>query len=471
MGWRRVVQTVETYGSLRSLARWLLLATLVIAPWLYGGTTAWSIELIDGLLGLALGLWIISLVLERRWPMVPRRLVIIAGLILLFGWWMVLNAHAIHDSTFRVFAPVHSIVAIAAGSSDYVLSLAWMLRATALLGVVCLTAEISQRPVWLLRLWYAVAISGGAIALFGLIQKGTGAEMIFWQPGAADSKEIYPFFATYYYHANAGAFLNLLLPPVAGLAIWVAGRRGPSWVRAACLTTLLLVLVAIVSNTSRMAQAVAGGLVLVMLVGIARPAVRFMAGVEKRTLVVGGLVLAVTIFAIAQASHLDRPLKRWKGLSEQMAESSRWPAYQVALNGVGEAGLLGFGPGTFGAVFPHYQQAVPTLGGTWRFLHEDYLQTLFEWGWLGGALIAALFFGGIGFAIRNYLRREDWSNRQRILLPCVLLALIGVALHAFVDFPLQIFSIQLLAASYLGVCWGSGGWGNKVESRKAKVES
>lgn len=450
-------------GSLRGLARWLFLATLVIAPWLYGGTTAWSIELIDGLLGLAVGIWIISLLLERRWPLVPRALVAIAALILIQGWWMVINAHAVYDSVFGIFAPIDSIVPNMAGSKDYVLSLTWMLRATVLLGVLCLVAEMAQRPAWLLRLWYAVAIAGGSIAALGLVQKATNTEMIFWRH--AEPSEVTTFFATYYYHANAGAFLNLLLLPIAGLAIWVVARRGPSWVRAACLMTLLLVVVAIVSNTSRVAQVVAGGLVLVMLGVIARRAVRFVARVEKQTLVVGALVLIVTIFAIAQAVRLDRPLQRWNELSGQLPASSRWNAYHVALSGVGDAGCLGFGPGTFRAVFPHYQQMSGNqLEGTWRFLHDDHLQTILEWGWLGSLVIGALFFGGIGIAIRNYLRREDWSNRQRILLPCVVLALIGVSLHAVVDFPLQIFSLQIIVATYVGICWGSAAWG-KVGSR------
>ena len=455
---------------MRGLARWLFLGTLVAAPWLYGVTTAWAIELVSGMLGLVLAIWVASLLLDRRWPMVPRTLVVLAGLILLQGWWMVVNAHAIYDPTFRLFAPLAAFLPSAPGSADYVLSFTWMLRATVLLGVVCLVAEIAQRPVWLLRLWYALAIAGGSIALLGLVQKGTGAQMIFWQPAApADAKT---FFATYYYHANAGAFLNLVLPAIAGLALWTVARSARNFPRTVSATTLLIVVMAVFSNTSRMAQAVGVLIMMALVAAVVRPAARIIARAEKRTLLVGVLLVAVTALAIAQAAQLDKPLVRWQEFTKQMPVDARWAANRAALSAVGDSALFGFGPGSFRAVFPHYQQAFKgRLQGSWRFLHDDYLQTLLEWGWIGSALIAALFFGGIVIAVRSYLRGQRWSKRQRLLLPCVVLALFGVAIHAAVDFPLQILSIQLFVATYLGICWGSVRWNEDSEWKRSRSSS
>jgi O-Antigen ligase len=463
MRWRRVIRSIKDRGSLRSLSRWLFLITLVAAPWLYGGTTAVTIALINGMLGVSLTFWVLSFVLERRWPTLPRGLLIVVAFILLQGWCMVANSHAIYDSSFGTFAPLSPAAPSLAGSVDHILSLAWMVRATALLGAICLVADLARRAVWLLRLWYAIALAGGSIALLGLAQKGTGAPMIFWQPhvGPADFGT---FFASYYYHANAGAFLNLALPAIAGLVVWIIARK--SYVgRAVWGATLLIIVLAIVSNTSRGSQVIAALLVLAMMVAVLRHRDGLLSRVEKTTVVLASAVVLATVLAVAQAARLEQPLGRWQSFSAQWRTDSRWLANRVALSALSDSRMFGFGAGTFRVVFPSYQQRFPSLRGTWRFLHDDYLQTILEWGWFGSAAIAFLFFGGMAVGIRSYSGAEGWNNRQRILLWCSLLALVGVAIHAFVDFPLQILSIQLFVATYLGVCWGSSLW--KVGSRKS----
>jgi hypothetical protein len=87
-----------------------------------------------------------------------------------------------------------------------------------------------------------------------------------------------------------------------------------------------------------------------------------------------------------------------------------------------------------------------------------------EWGWLGTTLWALLFFGGIAVGIRSYKQyAPDWPPRRRLLQPFVIIALMGVALHAMADFPLQIASIQLYVATYLGLCWGSISWNQRSD--------
>ncbi|MFN2508801.1 MAG: O-antigen ligase family protein [Chthoniobacterales bacterium] len=449
----------SSQSAVRNATRLLFLAALFYAPWAYGCTTAESIVGLDWLLGAVVVLWLADLLISRRRPVAPTTAIALVGLLLALGWGMALNGRAVYDPVFAVFTPVARHFAALPGSYDAVNSVALMIRCTVLLLSLLFVADLVQRPQWLLRLWHAIGAAGGSIALLGLIQKGSGARMIFWGDWL-ESGEGPSFFATYFYHANAGAYLNLVFPATVALAARAFGTRASPTLRAFWATAALAVTVAILANTSRAAQFFGILLMVAVFIMSRRQLGRAVRGADKGTLIVGAIVGMVALYAVAQASRLDKPLKRWTEISSTVPQDSRWASTLTALPAAREAGWFGFGPAAFRSVFPHYVEGPESkVEGTWRFLHEDYLQTIIEWGWIGSTLWALLFFGGMAVALRTSLRfRQTWLPRQRVLLPLLLLALATVALHAFVDFPLQIASVQFYVATYLGVCWGCCCW-------------
>jgi O-antigen ligase len=134
-----------------------------------------------------------------------------------------------------------------------------------------------------------------------------------------------------------------------------------------------------------------------------------------------------------------------------------------------DAGWHGFGPGTFALVFPHYTGAQADLiPGIWRYAHDDYLQTLLEWGWAGAIFWALLFFGAMAQLFIHWRKRRDLSTADRVLVFVSGLALAGVAAHAIVDFPLQIASLQLYAGVCVAFGWSSSQW-EGVSTHQASI--
>ena len=251
----------------RKASRWIFFAALAYAPWAYGATTSVSINITNWVLLVALVLWGAELLTGRRRPRLPRVLIILIGALICVGGWMALNAKSIYDSEFSFSSRCAILRRPLTGSVDYANSARVdFARRRCCSGRCCSSADLSQSSRWLLRLWYVIGLVGGSIAFLGLLQKATGAQMIFWQPPPPPEFGVTTFFATYFYHGNAGAFLNLVWPLSAGLVIRAFTNRSHPGMRALWTIVFILTIAGVLANTSRMAQLVA--LVLLVIIGL-----------------------------------------------------------------------------------------------------------------------------------------------------------------------------------------------------------
>ncbi len=422
-------------GWMTSAARWLVLTALFYAPWAYGCTRPWAIHVLDAGLALAVLLWVVGWGWHRRWPHVPPLLLVSSLLLIAQAWWMAL-AGSIHKDA----------------------SLAMAQRITALAGAACLVCDLARRPLWRKRLWWAMGLAGASICLLGLAQRLGGANAIFWAKGKSGET----FFATFDYHANAGAFINLVWPLIAGLVVSAFQKNGSSVRKSLSILLAAICLAAAFVNTSRGAGALTLLLLIVLVGWLLIGALRGrMKKPKAAAIAVTTVLVAVIIGGLVFTVGFDETVRRWKLFGREISEqNARLQTARVCLRIIPDTGWFGSGPGTFETLFPRYQ----LLGNyavkeKWVHAHQDYLQTVIEWGFVGAGVWAVFVFGGFIQSLRaRFGGGARWPARDRALYFVILTSLLGVAIHSTFDYPLQVASIQLYVAVLLGMLWSSREW-------------
>ena len=436
----------------------MFLAALVYAPWAYGTTQDWAVTGLNILMAFIVTMWIVGCLLQRKWPFVPPVLAIAAIALLAQGWFQVGNAKFDYDPATRDFTKLNPLLPWAPGTLHQSLSLQSMVQISTMLAAVCFVCNMAQRTIWRKRLLWTIALTGITLVLLGLAQRFTSATAIFW-----GSEEMGPsFFATYRYHSNAGAFVNLVWPIVAGFTVMAFLREAHGWKKHLWAAALVLCLAATAIIASRAAA------VLTVIVTVSwglwffREVVRNRwKGVTFATATVATLVVILLIGSLAALAGLDVSVKRWSKFNREVTEENpRLLTAQVCLDMIPEAGAWGFGPGTFQTAFPYFTHRYGRLiAGKWIYAHADYLQTIIEWGYVGGVGWAVLIFGGLLTSISRVFRsRNRLSIDVRVTHFALITGLMGVLLHSLVDFPLQIASIQLYVAVLLGILWANRYW-------------
>jgi O-antigen ligase len=111
--------------------------------------------------------------------------------------------------------------------------------------------------------------------------------------------------------------------------------------------------------------------------------------------------------------------------------------------------MLGTGGGSYYSVYPHYKS--PDVNGYYNHTHNDYLQILSEYGFIGIGIIAILVLSTAFTAIMTMARRRN-PVMQAIGFMC-LMTIVALLMHSLVDFNLQMMANAASAIIIFALGW------------------
>ena len=294
------------------------------------------------------------------------------------------------------------------------------------------------------RLLWLLAVNGALLGVEGVLQRLSGTDKLLWLVSTHINTGAESLFATYAYRSNAAQYFNLLWPVALGFwwtlqnAVRHQSRRDQRLARQT--HHLLLPCIVIMAACPIISGSRAGALVTmacIILAGcILLFALRKAHGAAKFGLFL--FLLAILGFGIYFGG--DQLVRRMRQFDQGFEQ--REQTYAAARPMAKEHPLFGTGPGTFNVLFQFYRSS---LDEYWPAqLHNDWLETLITFGWLGSGMIGLAFLLAVTRWFLPGGIPAEWP-----FVSMLWLALGGCLVHARFDFPLQICSILLL---FLMIC-------------------
>jgi O-antigen ligase len=320
-------------------------------------------------------------------------------------------------------------------------------------------------------LFLGIVLAGAlAQAIVGFIQFAKGGPIAPWGWFSLDLRQFYDGrFTTrsHGFYINPNHF-SWLMGWATLLCVSLA-----AWARMAVLTRVILIYLALVfvaadvlSGSRGGLASLAGGAAVFVLLGVA--------GVLATRRRGRGVVIAGAILLVAACVGAGWWIYSSNWVMQARVDSWLQPdvrafLFEHGLRQFETAPLVGQGPGAFGYAARLYR--VGNQSGDAIFAHDDWLQMLVEYGFVGFALagLAVLILLGGGAArFFSILRRMEMDDRLRSNSVAVLLgaisAMVAFCLHSVTDFNLHIPANALLAGATAGLLAGTGGraYGNRL---------
>ena len=407
-----------------------LVLNLAWTTWHLGGVLAKPMAVSFAVLMVTLAIVVV------RWTMVeptgcPR------------GWWWPLPM--------LVYAGVHlKWVAIAPGRA-WLDGLHWGWMAAAwMIGLHVMRVKSARQIVW----------GGGAAITLGLVLLAS-----YQRLGHAEWLPTGRFQVETFWTRSGGAFgvpnslaaWMILVLPVAGALAWP--RSGQS--RATQLVASLVWFggsLALLLTYSRGGWIALSGAVLIW------PLIGSASSWKDRWRKLGVVALLVSLVAGLTYLAVAPARERIDQMVEQSGELTRPILWKVGWQSWRDAPWLGWGGGSYEVVFERYRPF-----GFWdepRWTHNDYLNTLSDYGIVGFLLSFGLSAGAVWATVRRRKVGKSTVKPTNEITVALAVGLIAVGLGTVVDFHLKIPAIALLVA--LGLAdWFTQTWRSKREPSRS----
>lgn len=247
--------------------------------------------------------------------------------------------------------------------------------------------------------------------------------------------------ATFFNRQSLAAFLVMVqLPLIAYFLLWPrssSGERRALWLLGIAALVLCTVFVMLRGRGATLSGLVALGLLL---------GITWKLAARRRVLVLFGILLAAV--ALANVGLGGNVGERLATVADPTsAGATRYIIWRAAWQMLLAAPWFGTGVGTFWMLWPPYRHPKDDSGG--YYVHNDYLQLWIETGFVGLALLLAVY-ATLAWLFVRALRNPAMSARERIEASGLFAGLLAVAAHSFFDFNLYILPILIVAGLALG---------------------
>ncbi len=294
---------------------------------------------------------------------------------------------------------------------------------------------------------YSMIFLAMAISFYAVYQFLTGSNRVwgFTYPYKGRGS------GTFYSPNNLAGFLEMLLP--LGLAYTVVGRAKP--LTKVFLGYAALVIVAGIGVTVSRGSWVASGLALFLFFAV----LAMQRNYRLPALLLMAVLVAGSTYFI---SRVDFFKERFKSafVSGHVELDVRYDLWKAAARMWRDNMWWGVGPGHFDYRFPLYRSVIVQLRPDRA--HNEYLNTLADWGVTGTAIVASgfvvLFWGAWKTWRRvrhadNVLGARPTSNKSAFVLGAAL-GLAAMLAHETLDFNMQIPADAILAVSLMALLTG-----------------